>query len=155
MIYFYRIGCRVLISDKPAQSVRINQSGEYENLAFGDDATIKAVKGGDIKLAAKGNWQFKVFCYDCRNDFSRRYFRRRIGNFDFGNCRKCQSQKKREKWQQESKVTSTRARVTFAASVPAASCHKSNTTETRKATRLLNIARLAIGREIRTCKKYV
>ena len=55
MIYFYRIGCRVLSSDKPAQSVRINPSGEYENLVFGDDATIKAVKDGDIKLAADGN----------------------------------------------------------------------------------------------------
>lgn len=52
MIYFYRIGCRVLSSDKPAQCTRINQSGEYEQLAFGDDVTIKAVKDGDIKLAA-------------------------------------------------------------------------------------------------------
>ena len=55
MIYFYRIDCRVLSSDKPAQFSRINQSGEYEKLAFGDDATIKAVKDGDIKLATNSN----------------------------------------------------------------------------------------------------
>ncbi len=55
MIYFYRIGGRVLSSDKPAKVTRINQSGEYEQLAFEDDATIKAVKDGDVKLATNSN----------------------------------------------------------------------------------------------------